>query len=123
MKNVDKLIFDLEVSLLTPAVRASVEKLNVLLADDFREFGSSGEIYSKQDILEQLPKATQIARVEFSVSDFQVQQLAEDIILATFTTDKISSDNSRAVSLRSSIWRKTGKSWQMVFHQGTPKKS
>ena len=79
MKNVDKLIFDLEVSLLTPAVRASVEKLNVLLADDFREFGSSGEIYSKQDILEQLPKATQIARVEFSVSDFQVQQLAEDM--------------------------------------------
>ena len=121
--NIEKIIYDLEISLLTPAVRASAEKLNILLADDFREFGSSGEVYNKQNILEQLPKATQMARGEFFVSDFQVQHLAEDIVLATFTTDKISSDNSRVVSLRSSIWKKTGKGWQMVFHQGTPKKS
>ncbi|MEI6284869.1 MAG: DUF4440 domain-containing protein [Bacillota bacterium] len=112
--------YELEISFLTPAVRASAEKLNVLLADDFREFGSSGGVYSKKDILEQLPRDTQIARVEFLVSDFQVRQLAEAIVLTTFTIDKILPDNSRAVSLRSSIWRKTGKGWQMLFHQGTP---
>ncbi|MFA6076193.1 MAG: DUF4440 domain-containing protein [Negativicutes bacterium] len=124
MKNdVEKIIYNLEISLLTPAVRASAEKLNVLLADDFREFGSSGEVYSKQDILEQLPKVTKIASVEFLISGFQVQQLAEEIVLATFTTDKEMPDNSRLVSLRSSIWRKTVKGWQMIFHQGTPTKS
>lgn len=122
-ENIYKLIYDLEIALLASEVRSSREKLDVLLADDFKEFGSSGEEYSKQDILEQLPEATKIASVEFLVSDFQVQQLAEDIVLATFTTDKKMPDNSRVVSLRSSIWRKTGKGWQMVFHQGTPWKN
>ena len=121
-KDLKTIIYDLETSLLKPEVRLSASDLDLLLADDFREFGSSGEIYDKKLILERLPKDTQTSPVEFLVSDFQIEELAENIILATFKTDKTLSDKSHVVALRTSIWRKNNNSWQMIFHQGTPKK-
>ncbi len=42
----------LEEELLRPEVRRSPEKMAVLLADDFLEFGRSGRIYDKVNILE-----------------------------------------------------------------------
>ena len=57
---------------------------------------------------------------EFSLRDFEIRELADDIVLATFKTEKIFSDKSRMVSLRASIWRKANENWQMIFHQGTP---
>lgn len=121
-KDLKATIFELETSLLRPEVRLSREKLNLLLADDFTEFGSSGGIYDKKEILERLPENSQTSPVDFSVSDFEIKELAEDIVLTTFKTDKTLSDLSHVISLRSSIWRKAGDSWQMVFHQGTPEK-
>ena len=38
----------LEESLLSREVRKSTEKLNILLDDEFLEYGSSGKIYSKK---------------------------------------------------------------------------
>jgi len=121
-KDLKTIIYNLETSLLKPEIRSSASDLDLLLADDFREFGSSGEIYDKKLILERLPKDTQISPVEFLVSDFQIKELAENIILATFKTDKTLSDKSHVVALRTSIWRKNINSWQMIFHQGTPTK-
>lgn len=121
-KDLKTIIYNLETSLLKPEIRSSASDLDLLLADDFREFGSSGEIYDKKLILERLPKDTQISPVEFLVSDFQIKELAENIILATFKTDKTLSDKSHVVALRTSIWRKNNNSWQMIFHQGTPTK-
>lgn len=121
-KDLKTIIYDLETSLLKPEVRSSASDLDLLLADDFREFGSSGEIYDKKLILERLPKDTQTSPVEFLVSDFQIQELGENIVLATFKTDKTLSDKSHVVALRTSIWRKHNNGWQMIFHQGTPTK-
>ena len=45
----------LELKLLTPSTRRDVNVLNRLLADDFIEFGASGNIYTKQDVLCSLP--------------------------------------------------------------------
>ncbi len=119
-KDLKTIIYDLETSLLKPEIRSSASDLDLLLADDFREFGSSGEMYDKNLILERLPKDTQASPVEFLVSDFQIQELAENIILTTFKTDKISPDKGHTFALRASIWRKTNGNWQMIFHQGTP---
>ncbi len=41
----------LEEELLKPGVRASAERLDELLADDFFEFASSGQEYNKQEII------------------------------------------------------------------------
>ena len=118
----EAIIYDLETSLLKPEIRSSSIALDRLLADDFREFGSSGEIYDKKSILERLPQDSEIAPVEFSVSDFGVQKLADGLALATFKLDKLLSDKSHVISLRASLWRKSGEGWQMVFHQGTQMK-
>lgn len=104
-------IYELELSLLDPAVRKSVVKINQLIADAFVEFGSSGKIYHKNELLEELPlEEPQI----YKVLNFSTSELAEDVVLATYLVEI---DGAR--SLRSSIWKYNGDAWQMIFHQGT----
>ncbi len=105
------LIHKLELSLLEPTLRHSAEHLNRMLADEFIEFGSSGRIYTKKDMLEHLPlEASKI----FIVEDFKILELSDKVILATY---KATIDDQ--CSIRSSIWKLYGDVWQMVFHQGT----
>lgn len=106
-----QVIHQLELSLLDSSVRQSPEKLSQLIADDFTEFGSSGKIYTKKDILQSLPFEEP---KKFVVKNFDVTELSSDVMLATYTVT-VGSD----CSLRSSIWRCQGNTWQMVFHQGT----
>ncbi len=109
-------IYELESSLLRPEIRESFDSLDKLLADDFIEFGSSGLVYNKSDILKRLPVTTD--KVEFIMSDFSIKILAENIVLTTFKTKRII-NREILVSLRSSLWRKQDDSWQLLFHQGT----
>jgi|JI9StandDraft_1071089.scaffolds.fasta_scaffold662397_2 hypothetical protein len=120
MNEITKTIYDLELSLLKPDVRSSFDQLDLLLADDFMEFGSSGLKYDKKEILDRLPKNTN--KVTYTVSDFAVTLLSDNIALATFKTERVLNDIDRVVSLRSSLWRKMDQSWQIFFHQGTPVK-
>ena len=117
MNDIEKKIYELEMSLLTPEVRSSTEKLDELLSDNFIEFGSSGLIYDKKNILERLPSNTD--NVVYKVEDFNVKILSEVCVLVTFRTEKIVNDVLNCTSLRSSIWKKEGEDWKMFFHQGT----
>lgn len=101
-------IRELEEQLLTPAVRASPEALDALVSDQFSEFGSSGRTYTKPDVIAQMLATP---NVTLSVTNFQVLALTADVALATYRTSG---------SLRSSIWRREGEDWRIVFHQGTP---
>jgi hypothetical protein len=47
---------------------------------------------------------------EVTVQDFATRELAPDVVLVTYKT---------ASALRSSIWKRIGGKWQMIFHQGT----
>jgi glyoxylase I family protein len=89
-------------------VRASADALDRLVSDQFVEFGSSGKEYTKRDVIDQM-----LARphVTISLLDFRVFAVSPDVALATYRT---------AGSLRSSIWRREGGHWRIVFHQGTP---
>jgi len=116
MTELEKTIYDLEMSLLTPRVRSSFNELNTILADDFREFGSSGLVYTKQNILERLPKED--GETIYNVSDFEITELTSDIVMANFKTERIKG-GEQVNSLRTSLWRRHGDSWQMFFHQGT----
>ena len=117
MNELQNTIYELETSLLKTEVRSSFEQLNNLLADDFKEFGSSGLVYTKQDVLERLPSNTN--KVVYDVSDFEIKSLSEDIVMANFKTDRIINDTEKMQSLRTSLWRKEGDKWRMFFHQGT----
>lgn len=117
MKELKELIYKLETDLLKPEIRTSVEKLNELIPDDFIEYGSSGLVYNKKIILERLPQGSSPT---YTLSDFEMVTLSEDIVQTRFKTDRVNLDGSKTTSLRTSLWRKTNNKWQIFFHQGTP---
>lgn len=100
-------ILKLEEQLVTPAVRASADALNRLVSDEFIEFGSSGQVYTKPDVIRQMLAAPNIT---VSIADFRVLAVSPDVALATYRTER---------SLRSSVWRREGQCWRILFHQGT----
>lgn len=110
-------IRSLELRLLEPEVRRSVEILDQLLADDFMEFGSSGRVYRKQDLLDQPPNESEN---QYSIQDLLVRGLSDEVVLATYrlTRTKIGSATPEH-SRRSSIWKYEGGGWRLIFHQGT----
>jgi len=119
-KDLKKIIYNLETMLLKPEIRASINQISGLLSDDFIEFGSSGVIYDKKNILEALFKESKIAPAKFSISNFEVKELIDSLVLSTYNAERILPDGKSVISLRSSIWRRNDDGWQMIFHQGTP---
>jgi hypothetical protein len=116
-KNIQEQLRQLEERLLHPAVRHSLETLNALLADNFIEFGSSGRIYNKAQVIESLQQETPIQR---TLTDFKALILAEGVVLVTYRVVEQGEPGTRPVhSLRSSIWKWIDGRWQMLFHQGT----
>jgi hypothetical protein len=110
---------DLEAELFDPKIRHSEERLNQLLADDFIEYTSSGRQTTKQDTIALL--GTQ-RNLKIESTNLHVLQLANSVILVRYEARKTDlSNGSVKDSFRSSIWRKNGEQWQIVFHQGTPK--
>jgi len=108
----------LEESHLDPEVRGSREAMAALLADDFVQFGDTGNISAnKQEIVEALARTPFIRA---SLSDFQAKRLAPNVVLTTYRV--VRSDESGQPlkhSLRSSVWKHMDGRWQLVFHQGT----
>jgi hypothetical protein len=111
------LLHHLEEELLKPEVRKSVDRLSRLLADEFVEFGSSGRIFDKRQIIEALQKEPSDAKKQISLVDFTVRRLAPDVMLVTYRATLPDMPVSR---IRSSIWKLIEGRWQMIFHQGTP---
>lgn len=109
-------LFALERELLTTGTRRDRDRLEELLAPDFFEFGSSGNVWSRSEILSRLPTET---ATQVVASDFRSQEISTGVVLVTYQTIRIESDGSPFKALRSSIWKLNGSVWQMRFHQGT----
>lgn len=109
-------LVELELALLRPGLRASRERLDALIADDFQEIGAGGRMFGKQDVLGRLPGEQGVV---FEAGDFQARLLAPDVALLVYRAVRGDATGS-AVSLRSSIWRRDAAGWRMAFHQGTP---
>jgi hypothetical protein len=109
----------LEVSLHSTKVRSDRNELGKILHNDFVEFGRSGKIYSRTQVLEEFQEPNR----EFQIitRDYTYKLLAENIVLITYESAHIVSNGSETRrSLRSSIWQKSEQGWQLIFHQGTP---
>ena len=104
---------ELEESLLLPDVRKS-RCLIDLLAHDFIEFGSSGRIYTKADLVEALQAESPVTQ---ATADFRVSLLSPGVALLTYRIYRHSVPPIH--TLRSSIWRLHDGQWQMIFHQAT----
>lgn len=109
-------LHELEERLLNPAVRHERAAVSALLADDFVEYGASGRVFTKAEILDLLA-AESPQRIE--MTEFVARLVAPDVALVTYRAARRSQSGQDAVSLRSSLWIHHGHRWQLLFHQGT----
>lgn len=106
----------LEESLLRSAVRKNAPEVAALLADGFREFGCSGRVYSRAEIIGHLQEE-EPARL--SLTDFEATPLSASLVLVTYRALRVGPNDDSVQSLRSSLWELRDGRWQMLFHQGT----
>lgn len=106
-----------EESLLDPVVRSDRTIVAELLADDFIEFGSSGRIWTRDEILDLLAGESP---APIHMADFECALLAEDVALVTYRASRTDARTGTQFStLRCSIWTKKPGGWRLRFHQGT----
>jgi hypothetical protein len=101
----------LEQQLLDPAMRADAAFLEQILADDFQEIGQSGRRYDKPTAMSELAVAPGFDGPR-TILDFEAREVQEGLVLAIYVI-------AETATQRSSLWRKRGGMWQLVFHQAT----
>ena len=114
------LIKHLEERLHDPAIRNAPDVVASLLAEDFLEFGRSGETYKKVDVVQSLAAERDRELSRLTAYEYELKVLSADVVLLTYRTARKRRGTSELHTLRSSIWKLTDGRWQMVFHQGTP---
>ncbi|HZD49036.1 MAG TPA: nuclear transport factor 2 family protein [Silvibacterium sp.] len=110
-----------EEKLFESSVRKNAEIVASMLADEFQEFGSSGQVYSKDQIIAELQSESPRS---ITMQGFRAQLLSNEIALVTYRSRRIEHDGAAAESptaefLRSSIWVLRDNQWKVLFHQGT----
>jgi ribosomal-protein-serine acetyltransferase len=100
----------LETSLWRTESRFDRAYMESVLAPDFFEFGRSGRTYTRDETL-----AIEREEVEARLSDFRVVAIGDDARLVTYVSEV---GDERAN--RSSLWVRSGSTWTLKFHQGTP---
>lgn len=112
-------LVELEKELHKKSVRKDPALLKKYLSVEFLEYGSSGKVYTLQDILTRLPAEDGIEVIEANL--FKLTPVKEDWVLMNYESKRTDSDGFSIRTLRTSIWRKEGEEWKMFFHQGTKK--
>ncbi|HVX14988.1 MAG TPA: DUF4440 domain-containing protein [Pirellulales bacterium] len=110
---IERQLQELELSLLQPDARKSA-RVGELLADGFVEFGSSGRVMTKREIVAALQSEVPTT---ITASDLRVRLLSTELALVTYRA--LHHGDPAIVTLRSSIWQRQDGRWRMVFHQGT----
>lgn len=106
-----------EEALLNPAVRRDRAQVAALLSEDFHEFGASGRVWTRQQVLDLLATEAFLPPV---IEDFACSQIAQGVVLATYRTARTDPrTNEHTATLRSSLWREESGKWRLRFHQGT----
>lgn len=114
-----KILEALEESLWHPDTRFDDALMSATFADDFIEFGRSGRVYSRNEMLLGHMAGSQIKAV-LPLRDFKARYLAQDVAQVTYIS-AVDYDGVTAYANRSSIWSRIEEGWQLRFHQGTPR--
>lgn len=106
-----------EESLLDSAVRGSRAHVADLLAGDFQEFGSSGRVWTREQILDLLEGEEP---QQLTMEGFVCHRIAQGVALITYLAVRSDAEtNEQTRTLRSSLWTEESGKWRMRFHQGT----
>ncbi|WP_395947025.1 DUF4440 domain-containing protein [Caedibacter taeniospiralis] len=87
------------------------------MCDEFWEVGASGNVYTKQDVIDTLLKRYSEPEYQdiWEAKDFTLTQIAADNYLLTYVLIQ----NTTRVTRRSTIWRRVNDAWKILYHQGT----
>ena len=109
------MLLELEQRLAQVGGKLSAEDASLLIAEDFLEFGASGKVWTKDEIIAAISQWEPNVRV---IENFTVRELSAAVCLVTYRV--VGTNKERLpFSLRSSIWRNNGETWDIIFHQGT----
>jgi hypothetical protein len=93
--------------------------VEALLADDFREIGSGGRIYSKAEALDAI-RECQI--IDYLFEDFRIFPVQPMCVIVTYiaTVRRVRQGQEHSGrAYRSSVWVQRGDRWVTVFHQAS----
>lgn len=87
------------------------------MCDEFWEVGASGNVYTKQDVLDTLLVRYNDLNYQdiWEAKDFELTKITADNYLLTYV---LIQDKTR-VTRRSTLWRRVNGSWKIFYHQGT----
>lgn len=110
-------LIELELRLHSHKVRSSKEALDELIDDEFREIGASGVYFGKKEVLDRLPSEDEI---KIEASDFEYRRFSDSIAHLTYKSRIFKPIGTLVrAGYRTSIWKRSGSKWQIIFHQGT----
>ncbi|MEJ2616952.1 MAG: hypothetical protein P8Z35_18500 [Ignavibacteriaceae bacterium] len=98
-----------------PELGTSRKDFEEMIENSFWEVGASGRRYSREyvlDVLEERSKS--VSEDNWPTKDFQCLEIAKDNYLLTYTLSQ-----GDRITRRASIWRRIGKGWKILYHQGT----
>lgn len=116
----------LELALQAPENRANAAWLAEVLHPNFVEFGRSGRVYTKAEIIRLLAAERESRQAGDEVSrgschDVRLQVISERAALLTYRSAEVTDDGTLSrETLRSSLWLEDHGTWRLLFHQGTP---
>ena len=112
-------IRELEERLHNPAMRRNRHEVASLLTPDFKEFGSSGQIYDRSTVLAALEAETTAENLLHGYN-YHLHYQSDETVLLTYISEISAPDGTVLTrSLRSSLWIMHKGHWKMQFHQGT----
>jgi hypothetical protein len=120
MRSIDtfQILRKLEVSLHQPELRSDRDQVDRLLHESFFEFGRSGQMYTKAEILEVL--SAESSEEAIYSGDYSLTMIEDGVALLTYKSAQINANGELSrYTLRSSLWQYTEPGWHMRFHQGT----
>jgi hypothetical protein len=98
-----------------PDVANSRADFENMMDPHFWEVGASGRRYSREYVLDILDERLENPAADvWKTKDAHCLELAPDNYLLTYTLQQ-----GARVTRRTSIWRRAGGQWRVVFHQGT----
>ncbi|WP_151193931.1 DUF4440 domain-containing protein [Cysteiniphilum sp. JM-1] len=110
----NKKLQTLEESLWLEKTRFDFAYMDSVLDATFFEYGRSGRIYTREEIL---AHSYQEIKAKLPLENFQVHDISENIKQVTYVSEV---GTAKLRANRSSIWVKKLNDWKLIFHQGTP---
>ncbi len=111
-------VIGLERSLWEPDTRNDPAHVDRLLHPEYREVGSSGRVWTRDEILEP------VGDFSAQLAEFEAHELAPGVVLTSYVSvvDDLGDVDEvvQAPVTRTSVWLQVDGRWLLRHHQGTP---